>query len=66
MTEQAGQPVTEPLSQRGVELLPRRMRLVVFAVLVLIALGSIWVIDRRAMELMHRDEQKRAESGDGL
>ena len=32
------------------QLAPRRVRLFLFAVLVVIAIGAIWLIDRRAMQ----------------
>lgn len=41
------------------KLSPLRKRLLVFAVLVVIALGSIWLIDRRAMERMREHEQQQ-------
>jgi len=40
-------------------LAPLRTRLLVFAVLVVIALGSIWLIDRRAMSRMQQYQQSK-------
>lgn len=38
------------MSTAQTQLAPRRVRLLVFAVLVVIAIGAIWLIDRRAMQ----------------
>ncbi len=38
------------MSTTHAQLSPRRVRLLVFAALVVIALGAIWLIDRRAMQ----------------
>lgn len=48
----------EPI-QADVPLSPLRVRLLVYVVLVLVALASIWVIDRRAMTMMHRGQETR-------
>lgn len=41
------------------KLAPLRTRLIVFALLALIAVASIWLIDRRAMKRMHEYRQQQ-------
>jgi hypothetical protein len=41
------------------DLSPRPVRAAVFTVMVLIALASIWLIDRRAIIRMHEFEQQQ-------
>jgi hypothetical protein len=43
----------EQVMNAGAALAPRRVRAAVYVALVLIALASIWLIDRRAMQRMH-------------
>lgn len=41
---------------------PLRVRLITFAVLALIALASIWLIDRRAMQRQAQLQQERRQA----
>jgi hypothetical protein len=43
----------EEVKHEGGPLAPRPVRAAVYVALVLIALASIWLIDRRAMQRMH-------------
>ncbi|MFW6061008.1 MAG: hypothetical protein ACODAQ_12575 [Phycisphaeraceae bacterium] len=45
-------------------LAPLRTRLLVFALLALLALASIWLIDRRAMTRMHEYRQQSTPTPD--